>query len=329
MKGNNFNKILKLFDYFKIAFQLNLSNKQLYKPQIIFLVVRGLLIISSAFTLLSIGDKMIHLTSMDFNRFISLFWSEFQGIPLILTLVTLLVMILGSTYVESGLYHMFYRAYKDVLTDGDFLTGAGSYFLKFLGGNILIFIFWILALIPYLITGILTLTIGFTLIPILVSTFLLVWKASLVSDDSTLGNAFKKSYQFAKSNFIPTMSFVVFRNAMTSIASGGSGSGSNFSQTSNNANTFFQDMPSDFPIQGAPFSDFFFNYETLKFFVIGITTLITIGTIITGLIQMLFNIFFGLTTIVLYNEGWKQDDLDYMDLPAQDIQDEEVQHGTL
>jgi hypothetical protein len=325
MKGHNFSKILKLFDYFKIAFQLNLSNKQLYKPQIAFLVIRGLLIISSAFALLSIGDKMIHLTSMDFSRFVGLFWSEFQGIPMLLTIVTILVMVLGSTYVESGLYHMFYRAYKGELTAGDFSTGAGTYFFKFLGGNILIILFWILALIPYLISGILTLTIGFTLIPIIVSTFLLVWKASLVTDQTTLGDAFKNSYRFAKTNFIPTMTFVVIKNAMTSIASGGSGGGSsNISQTTNNTNTFLQDMPSGFPSQDLPFSNGSFNYDILKLFVIGITTLITVGTIITGLIQMLFNIFFGLATIVLYNEGWFLEEITTETLPTLEIPNEEV-----
>ncbi|MCF8020246.1 MAG: hypothetical protein K9L62_12695 [Vallitaleaceae bacterium] len=329
MKGNSFNKILKLFDYFKIAFQLNLSNKQLYKPQIIFLVIRGILIIASAFTLLSIGDKMIHLTTMDFERFTSLFWSEFRGIPSLLVVLTLLVMIFGSTYVESGLYHMFYKAYKGELTAGDFSTGAGTYFFKFLGGNILIIFFWLLALIPYFITGILTLTVGFTLIPILVSTFLLVWKASLVSDGTTLGGAFKNSYRFAKANFIPTMSFVIIRNAMTSIASGGGGGGgggsSNIPQTTNNTNNIIQDMPSDFSSQDFPFLNDFFNYDVLKLFVIGITTLITVGTIITGLIQMLFNIFFGLTTIVLYNEGWHIEEAVYDDLPTQEIQNEGVQ----
>ena len=327
MKDHNFNKILKLFDYFKVAFQLNLNNKQLYKPQIVFLVVRGLLIISSAFALLSIGDKMIHLTSMDFNRFASLFWSEFQGVPLLLTLITLLVMVFGSTYVESGLYHMYYKAYKGELAVGDFSAGAGAYFLKFFGGNLLVILFWILALIPYLITGILTLTVGFTLIPILVSTFLLVWKASLVSDQTTLGGAFKKSYRFAKTHFIPTMTFVIIQNAMTSIASGGGGGGggsSNISQTTNTSNTFFQDIPSGFPSQDLPFPNRFFNYETLKLVVIGITTLITVGTIITGMIQMLFNIFFGLTTIVIYNEGWLIEDAIEEAQPTLEIQDGEV-----
>jgi len=326
MKDHNFNKILKLFDYFKVAFQLNLNNKQLYKPQIVFLVVRGLLIISSAFALLSIGDKMIHLTTMDFNRFVSLFWSEFRGVPLLLTLLTLLVMIFGSTYVESGLYHMYYKAYKDDLAVGDFSAGAGAYFFKFFGGNLLVLFFWILALIPYLITGILTLTVGFTLIPIIVSTFLLVWKASLVSDQTTLGGAFKKSYQFAKSHFIPTMTFVIIQNAMTSIASGGGGGGgsSNISQTTNTSNTFFQDMPSGFPSQDLPFPNRFFNYETLKLVVIGITTLITVGTIITGMIQMLFSIFFGLTTVVIYNEGWLIEDAIEEAQPTLEIQDGEV-----
>jgi len=327
MKGNSFNKILKLFDYFKIAFHLNLSNKQLYKPQIIFLMIRGLMIITSAFTLLSIGDKMIHLKTMDFERFFSLFWSAFWGIPSLLIFITLLVMVLGLTYVESGLYHMFYKAYKEELTVGDFSTGAGTYFFKFLGGNILILFFWFLALIPYFITGILTLTVGFTLIPILVSTFLLVWKASLVTDQTTLGGAFKKSYRFAKANFIPTMTFVIIKNAMTSIASGGGGGGgsSNIPQTTNNTNNFFQDMPSDFPSQDFPFSNDFFNYDILKLFVIGITTLITVGTIITGLIQMLFNIFFGLTTIVLYNEGWTLEEITTETLSTLEIPNEEVQ----
>ncbi len=311
MKGNKGLKILKLFDYFKEAFAVNINNKGLYKPQLAYLVLRGILLFLSGLAITDLAATMApFIGNVDFTKFFQLLWSEFKGTPMILMAVTTIVMLFGSTYVEAGLYGMYNKATDGEDIDGVFAPSANRYFFSFLLGNILIFIFWLIILIPYLIVGLLTLTIGLIWIPLFFSALMMVWKAALVSEDIGLIDAIKESIAFGKRHFIPATFFVILREALSRMGGSGGGGGngtSNISNTFNNNN-----LGSDFggsgfgggPDMGSSFLDSGFDFGIIRIIAVSGITLVSIMTIIVGAIHMIFDIFFGLTSVIIYKDDW-------------------------
>ncbi len=298
MKGLKFTKTLMLFDYFKRTFELNKKNKQLYTPQVLFLILKGGLLLLTFFSFLQVFDRISPLIGNDFSKVMTLLWSTFRGVPLIMTLTTLIVLLFGSTFVEAGLYHMYALLVQGKEDHPSFMLGASKYFFPFLGGNILIFLFWVIALLPYLLVGLLTLSIGLFLIPIMVGILLITWKASLVVDDDGLFTALKNSINFGKKNFIPLGVFVVIKNALSSLNGGSGGGSSNFSNSYNNYNSF-NELPNGPNLGGwnnsiDPFLD------GMRIVMIVLFSIISVTTILAGLIQMLFDIFFGLCSVVIY-----------------------------
>lgn len=82
---------------------------------------------------------------------------------------------------------------------------AESYFVgsdnngdAFSGGS-----FWFFAMVPYLLIGVISLGIGLTLIPVMISALLMVWKVIVVSEDAPTFQAIKKSIRFGMTNLIP------------------------------------------------------------------------------------------------------------------------------
>lgn len=310
MKALRNKKILKLFDYFKTSFKINLMHKELYKPQIIFLILRGALIFITGLSLLQMIHQIAPFTdgSATPMTFFSILGGAFIKGPGLWLLLSLLIGGLGSTYVEAGLYHMYASFIQDESAPS-FVDGANTFFLSFLIGNLLILLFWVLALIPYLIASAITLTLGLILIPISVNALLMVWKASVVIDREGTVEAIKRSIAFGRANFIPASIFIVLKNALTSINT--SGGSSNFN-TSFNSNDFSQFTNPDLPTDMVPDSvtetvvssvDFLTGKLFTTLYTIALGT-ITVASVLAGMIQMIFEIFFALTTVVIYADHW-------------------------
>lgn len=309
MTSRNFNKILKLFDYFKDAYRINTHHKELYRPQVIFILLKGLLVFITSLTFIRIFEDMALLPNLQFDKFFSILWNEFKGLPLMMTLTTMVVLLFGSTFVESGLYHMYYKLTTHDTNNGHFSYGASKYFLRFLGANLLIILFWLLAFIPYLIVGAVTLTAGFVLLPIIVGVFLSVWKVSMVSDNKSISDAIGDSMRFGKKHFIPMSVLLIIRSSLTSMG-GGSSSGSSYQyNAANNTGTSTGDL--DLPLNNMPnfsgpvesLSDFD-PIGFIKIFLIIIASVVSIAIVVSALVHMIFEVFFGLTFTVIYVDDW-------------------------
>lgn len=306
MKGTNFLKFLRLFDYFKAAYRINRQHKELYRPQIYLILLRGLLVLLTVFSLFDLTERLIQLGDMaGSNQFMRIFWNEFSGLPLILILATLFILLFGSTYVEAGLYNMYYKLSIQDNDDADFIYGANRYFFPFLFGNIIIGLFWFFAIIPYVLLGLLTLTLGFTLIPLIVGVFLMVWKVALVSEQIGTFPAFGKSFSFGKRHFIPSSLLLMIKGSLSTLSGGGgSGGGGNTGSSwqSNNGDIFnLPSTPGRFRPDPFVETDWM---EVLKIIGIAVTSVITVITVVVGLIHMVFDIFFGLVFTQVYLDDW-------------------------
>lgn len=289
--------MLLVFDYFKETFRLNKQNKALYAPQIVLIAVRVLMIAFAGIGIYNwIGVENINNLVSSGARGIIRFALS-QGL-IVLALVLLYSLI--SVALESGLLNM----YKKVVLQGytekdDFMEGFKKYFLKLLAGDILIAICYILALPFYLILGMLTLTVGLTVIPILAGIFLTMWKVSLVMNDKGIFGAIADSFGFAKRNFMPVAFLQIIHWAFLGGASGGQGSSFNFPQNTGNlpGNSTFKHPA----VQQA-------MEEALKVIKIVLAILIPVAalaTIGTSLIIMIFEVFFSLALFVAYKNDFR------------------------
>lgn len=309
--------ISRLFDYFKKAFQLNKSNKELYLPQIALILTKAAMFIAFGVILyqfaIDVGEVGFGLDAIiEYGK--TLAW---WGVGL------LAITAIGGILVESGLFNM----YKAVLNNMElnmsvFIDGASKYFFKMLLANILLFVFWILILIPYLIVGFITLFAGFVLIPILITIFTTMWKVSIVMDDITVMDALKNSISYAKANFKPLGALVIIKSAFLSStgSSGGSSNGGSRSWNTGGEQTNFD----------IGFESFQKGYvEALPYIKTGFliaVPVITVSIIIGALVKMIFEIFFNLSIFVMYKESNEMDDLtDKIDMLPSDDLDMEVE----
>lgn len=290
-------RVYSIFDYFKEAFHINRSNKNIYRPQFMFIGIRLLMIIGMGIWVYSWIDEINinTFTGKDALYFV---------IPYIITLVLVLIAYgIISVIIEAGLYNM----YKKAVLLGkcekvDFSEGVRKYFFKFFLGKIIIFLAWVVISPIYLITGVITLSLGFTLIPLLVDIFLTMWKISLVMNDSKIFDAFKDSFKFAKLNLFPLSILQIIHWAFVKGISSGS-TGGNFGNIGNTFN--YKNNASNFPI---PFNDIDIDMEqvvniVLKIIKIVIAVLIpviTIATLAAALVKMLFEVFFSLVLFIAY-----------------------------
>lgn len=310
MKGRNKEKILKLFDYFKMAFTLNMNHKELYKPQVFFLVLRGILIFLAGISLVEITSLMFpFIGNVTVTKFMALTWSEFKGTPLLLFFTTLLVSAFGSTYVEAGLYTMYARINSQDEGDLHFSVGANKYFFTFLIGNMVIVLFWIIASLPYILVGFLTMTLGLVWMPIVISALLMVWKAAVVSDEVGVFDAFGKSISFCRRNFWPTTVFIIIKGAVSEMSSGSGGSGNtgSFQNSFNGFENFNNGAIEPMPFSGPNFMPSFNNnslVDLISTIITAIVALVSIISVLVGLVHMIFDIFFGITTVIIYQDDW-------------------------
>jgi hypothetical protein len=299
------NKLLLIFDYFKEAFRINKQNKALYKPQIALIAVDVLLILFVGIGVYNwIGIENIStLTEMESSEIWGFALSQvFKIIAIILAYALI------SVIIESGLLNMYKKAVTQGYTEpGDFREGLSKYFVKLLLGKLLIFLCYIPALPFYLLIGIITLTVGLAVIPIVVGVFLTMWKVSLVMNDVGIIEALKDSFRFAKRNFMPLTVLQIIHWAFArGVSGGGGGSGSNFSlpDTSGLSQGTGQDIGNEFfNIPGAEQGIEFF-IRIVKIMIAVLIPIITIASIAASLIAMVFNVFFSLSLFVAYKNGF-------------------------
>lgn len=295
-------KVLKIFDYFKLAFSVNVSNRKLYKPQIALIILKTCFYVIGG---LFLYRFFISVDRLGFTE--ELLWSTFLKM-FGFTLLSVFTYLLLSIVVESGLYNM----YKSCVTqgsikEGDFQTGVKKYFWRFLSADLLMIIFWILAVIPYLILGVVTLFAGFVLVPVLIQVLTSMWKVSMVMEDVKVIEGLKRAIKFANLNFLPLSLLIVIRNSFSSLSNGaggnGGGSSSNPSTNFRNLNSVPDNIAND--ISTSMDTSFYNFYDKAFPFVkagfIILIPVISIAVFISSLIKMVFQIFFSLSLFIMYH----------------------------
>ncbi len=298
------NGVYLIFDYFKEAFHINKAHKDLYKPQLVLVIIKLLMLIG-------IGTGLY--VWLGGSQLYSLYYGEHAFSDIIQVLFTfggsiLFVLILYgvlSQIIEAGLYNMYKKSVMLGTTEsGDFWEGVNKYFLWFILGEILLVLLWIPVYMIAFTAGLLTLSIGFAIIILIVRIFLSMWKISLVVNDSGLFTAMKDSFQFAKKHFIPLTVLQMIRWAfIEGTNSGGSGGKSN-----NNLqwNEQIEEMPPLFENDILPKEVAF--EQVLKFvrIVIGIVfVVITIAVAVAAVIRIIFDVFFSLALFVAYKHKFE------------------------
>ena len=289
-------KVYLVFDYFKEAFHINRNNKRIYLPQILFIIIKALIILAGG----------IYISNwIKINNFYMLSEKEVFDF-LISNLVDFLL--IGITYLlisialESGLYYMYkICVFGKGLMKGDFLRGVKKYFFKFLLINLLIAISTIIILPIAFLFGILTLFVGFMIVGIIVMIaviFINFWKISLVVNDSGIFTAFKDSISFLKRCFFP----VFFIQIIYWAFSGGSKLSSSFSFRSDIDN--FIDTSRNFGHTPMSYFNIDFINRMIRIVMSVIIPVITISTIVSSLIVMVFEVFFSLSLFVTYKHNF-------------------------
>lgn len=322
------NKLVLIFDYFKEAFHINKQNKVLYKPQIALIAAQVLIILFMGISFYNwIGiENLTALQDMEPGEILSFVFS--QGLKI---LAIGLIYAFLSVLVEAGLLNMYKKAVtQGYIEAGDFKEGISKYFLKLLLGKLLIFLCCIPAIPVVLILGLVTLTVGLTVIPLVVSIFLTMWKTSLVMNDIGVIAAIKDSFRFAKRNFMPLTVLQIIHWAFAQGASGNNGGNFNFNFPDNSGfNQGGQSFDSDlFNIPGAEKGVEFF-IKVLKITVGILIPVITIASISAFVIAMIFEVFFTLALFVAYKNDFKVEELQLPVIEAVEEENQEVVEDSL
>lgn len=300
-------KAYMIFDFFKEAYHINKDNRVLYRPQIIFIFLKLLMIIA-------IGLKLYSwIGSFDLNTIEALSTNDVLGFALSYGFAIIAILIIYSIIsivFESGIYNMYKECILKASTQTrDFYEGVKKYFFKFLLGNIIIFLVWLIISPLFILLGIITLFIGFTVIPMIVSIFLTMWKVSIVFNNNGIFAAFKDSFIFAKKNFLPLTLLQLIHWSFvkgTLSSGGGGGGGSGFSSASNLGQSVGNPIPF---LYGGPINEQeFFNtfLKVLKIVIAILIPVISIATAVASLVKMIFEVFFSLAIFVAYNRGFKE-----------------------
>ncbi len=288
--------IVKLFDYFKQAFHLNVENKRLYMPQIVLILIKTCLYLFFGIFLYQV---MVSFGQTGFSEILirnALFGMGGWIIGMVV------FTILAGIVLEAGLYNMYKVCIFDKeLISGEFFQGVRKNFFKFLITDIIMVIFWLLLLIPYIIVGVLSLLTGFVLIPLIVTIFTIMWKVSMVVEDIFVIEGLKRGFHFAVDNFIPLGLLVIIRESFLNIGNGSWRSNSSSGDSSESASGFMEDLPVD--IKPPEFSVREGYVKALPYIRMGFYILlpvISIAIIVGSLVRMVFQIFFGLASFIMY-----------------------------
>jgi len=219
-----------------------------------------------------------------------------------------IVSIFAGIIVEAGLFNM----YKSCILNGDiesgtFKEGVKKYFLKFILADILMILAWVLLFIPYVIVGVVTLMAGFVMIPIVIAIFTTMWKVSMVMEDAKIFEGLKKSFRFAKLNFMPLGALVIFQNAFSKLSSGGSGSFNsnigNWNSTKSPSTTSTPDLSGVGDIKYSFYEGYSQALPYIKTAIFIMIPVISIAVVVSSLIKMVFRVFFSLSIFVMYSEN--------------------------
>jgi len=204
-------KVLLVFDRMKQAFNVNVENKKIYRIQIMLAIINT--ITTTAFFGI-LYSYYLRFESSGFNLAILKFTDL---VPILTTMFfVFIVFLLVLIIFEAGLFHMYYKAvYFGTVNNIDFAEGVRKYFSKFFWVSFLTSIFWIILIPVYLIAGLFTFGAGFLIIPIIITTFLSMWKVSLVVDECGIFSALRNSFSFAGRNFVPYIFFILLMLAFT------------------------------------------------------------------------------------------------------------------
>ena len=293
--------IAKLFDYFKEAFHLNVENRRLYMPQMVLIFIRTCLYLAFGVFLYQV---VVSFGFTGFGRevlkdaFLSIAW--WIGGMIIFSIV-------ASIVLEAGLFNMYKVClHEKQLIGGEFIEGVRKNFIRFLLADLIMLVLWLLILVPYIIIGVLSLLTGFVLIPLMISVFTIMWKVSMVVEDVFVIEGFKKGFHFAVDHFIPLSVLVIIRGSFLSIGNGSYNSSSGNGSSTNTSSKFMDDLPGDFNPGDIPFNQGYM--EALPYIKIGfyiMLPVISIAIIVGSLVRMVFQIFFGLTSFVMYMDNGK------------------------
>lgn len=211
--GENMNKMLLLFDYFKCAFRINIKSKIIYKIQIILAFFSALSVFIYGMLALS-HFKKIGTSGFRFDVSFIPALIEF----IVPALLTALVFLIIREAFRAGLYNMYNKAVNssEELCDNDFYEGIGRYFLKFLGIDIVFALGIFILLIPIFILGIFSFGVGFVIIPLFFHAYLMMWKTSCVHDNIGVIESSKNSLKFFGKQAIPISVFFLMMFAFTS-----------------------------------------------------------------------------------------------------------------
>lgn len=301
-------KVYFIFDYFKQAFRLNTANKVLYKPQIAFIVIQLLMVVG--------GGMGVYFWMKQFAFNIHKGQVEFMGLMKeaisFIIIVSLLIILYGiiAKMLEAGLYYMYYRCVTIGVTDiNDFYQGVRKYFFKFLLADIVLALAWTGFGIFYVIFSIITLSIGFFVIPLIIGVFLTMWKVSIVANDVGIFRGLINSLKFAKRHFIPVG---VLRLIHWSFARALNRSGTG--NISNMHNTFEWRNPNNIEgmlngnVQSNITLESSFDLEAVMRVVNIITAIfvpvISVAVVVAALVKMVFEVFFSLALFVAYQDDF-------------------------
>lgn len=296
-------RVYLIFDYFKEAFHINRNNKKIYLPQISFIIIKTLIVLTIGMYIFN-WLKNTNLYMLEDREIPRIFLANFAKFSLVF-----FIYFLGSLIVESGLYNMYKKCvFNQGLREGDFWQGVKKYFLKFLLINLMV-IAGSIVILPFLfLFGVMTLFFGFFIIPIMImiaTIFITFWKISLVVNDSKTFPALKDSFSFSKSFFFPLVLLQIIHSAFSVI---GTQSGFSFNANFNS----FRNMTTNTPVP-------YFNYnwiENLMGIVLTILIpVITISTLISSLIKMVFDVFFSLSLFVAYKNKFDIGDTPNKEVP--------------
>ncbi|MDP4144880.1 MAG: hypothetical protein Q8936_10445 [Bacillota bacterium] len=292
--------IYLVFDYFKEAFHINKRNKRLYTPQLILIAIKLLMIIAVGLRIYTWIGNFDVSTFSDYRKLLHFFLA--YGIKIILALI---LYSLVSVFMDSGLYNMYKKCVLyDSVQEGDFSEGVKKYFLRFLLGSIVIGILYTVASVIIAIIGLITLGLGSSIILLLATIFLSMWKVSIVFDDTDVFTAISNSFKFAKDNFLAISFLQIVHLAFTNMRSGGSGFNYNsFNSLGNNSNNSLNST-NPFPYQSKGILDstqvIDQGIKLAKTVVAILIPVITIAALSAYIIKMIFEVFFSLTLFVAY-----------------------------
>lgn len=300
-------KIAIIFDYFKEAFRLNKVNKDLYKPQLVFIAIKTAMFVLLFMSIYGLIEKISYVDSID--EVIG--WSILGLAGKMFAL--LLFMFIVAVIFEAGIFNM----YKEVvinrtLKDGAFKEGVSKYLIKVFLVDMLTIIFWLVISVPYALIGALTLSAGFVIIPIIIGIFTTMWKVSIIMDEIGVFDGLKASISFAKVNFWPLTAMVVIQNAFINISSGGSYGKSSSSNSLNWKMNENENNPIVKKLESLDNYGFDFQaalsqaLPTIKSVFLIAVPVVSIAFIVFSIIRMIFTVFFSLSLFIMYDDKTKK-----------------------